>query len=62
MQTAKDEVRELLEKLPNNCSLEDVQYHLYILEKIKRGLQVAEDQGTFTQEQAEQSLNKWLIK
>jgi hypothetical protein len=34
MNTAKDEVRELLDKLPENCSLEDVQYHLYVIEKI----------------------------
>jgi hypothetical protein len=56
MNTAKDEVRELLDKLPENCSLEDVQYHLYVIEKIKHGLQVAEEQGTLTQEEAEARL------
>jgi hypothetical protein len=35
MNTAKDEVRSLLDKLPEDCSLEDVQYHLYVIEKIK---------------------------
>jgi len=62
MNTAKDEVRELLDKLPENCSLEDVQYHLYVIEKIKHGLQVAEEQGTLTQEEAEARLKKWLIE
>ena len=60
MNTAKDEVRELLSKLPENCSLEDIQYHLYVIEKIQHGLQVAEEQGTFTQEEAETRLKKWL--
>jgi hypothetical protein len=58
MNAAKDEVRELLDKLPENCSLKDVQYHLYVIEKIKHGLQVAEEQGTLTQEEAEARLKK----
>jgi len=62
MNTAKDEVRELLDKLPENCSLEDVQYHLYVFEKIKHGLQVAEEQGALSQEEAEARLKKWLIE
>jgi hypothetical protein len=62
MNTAKDEVRNLLDKLPENCSLEDVQYHLYVIEKIKHGLQVAEGRGTLTQEEAESRLKKWLIE
>ena len=33
MATAKEEVEELLGKLPHDCSLEDIQYHLYVLEK-----------------------------
>ncbi len=33
--TAKKEVRSLLEKLPDSCSLEDIQYLLYVLEKVR---------------------------
>ncbi len=62
MNTAKDDVRELLERLPEDCSLEDVQYHLYVIEKIKHGLQVAEEQGTLTQEEAVARLEKWLVE
>jgi predicted CopG family antitoxin len=62
MNTAKDEVRSLLDKLPEDCSLEDVQYHLYVIEKIKHGLQVAESQGTLSQEEVENRLKKWLIE
>lgn len=43
MNTAKDEVRELLSELPEDCSLEDIQYHLYVIEKFQHGLQVAEE-------------------
>ncbi len=62
MNTAKDEVRDLLNRLPENCSLEDVQYHLYVLEKIKHSLRVAEEEGTYSQEVAELRLKKWLTE
>ncbi len=62
MNTAKEDVRKLLERLPENCSLEDIQYHLYVIEKIKHGLQVAENQGPISQEEAEIRLKKWLIE
>jgi len=34
MQKIKQEVGRLLNRLPDDCSLEDVQYHLYVLQKI----------------------------
>lgn len=40
--SVKQEVRTLLDKLPDNCSIEDIQYHLYVLEKVRRGLDDAE--------------------
>jgi len=60
--TAKQDVESLLNKLPDDCSLEDVQYHLYVLEKVRHGLDVADSQGTLSQEEAEERLGKWLIK
>lgn len=62
MQTAKEEVASLLERLPENSSLEDVQYHLYVIEKIRRGLERAEAEGTKSQAQAGEHLGKWLRK
>jgi hypothetical protein len=62
MSTAKDEVESLLRKLPDDCSLEDIQYHLYVIEKIHRGIERAEKEGTISQEEAEKRLSKWIIK
>ncbi|HJW82456.1 MAG TPA: hypothetical protein VJ396_09450 [Acidiferrobacterales bacterium] len=59
MNTAKQEVELLLKKLPEDCSLEDIQYHLYVIEKVQRGLAVADSQGTLTQEEVEARLRKW---
>jgi hypothetical protein len=38
---AKQEVESLLSRLPDDCSLEDIQYHLYVLEKVRAGLESA---------------------
>ena len=36
MGSAKDEVRRILEQIPDNASFEDIQYHIYVREKIDR--------------------------
>ena len=60
MSTAKVEVRSLLDSLPDDCSLEDIQYHLYVVEKIRRGMDRAAQEGTLSQEEAEGKLAKWM--
>lgn len=57
--SAKHEVQLLLKKLPDDCSLEDIQYHLYVLEKVRHGLDAAKSR-TVSQEEAESRLSKWL--
>jgi hypothetical protein len=59
--TGKQQVESLLHNLPDNCSLEDTQYHLYVLEKVQRGLDEARTSGTLSQEEAEKRLGKWLM-
>ena len=53
MNTAKEEVRSLLDKLPDECTLEDAQYHLYVVEKIQKGIDRAASEGTLSQEEIE---------
>ena len=62
MSTAKEEVKALLQKLPDDCSLEDIQYHLYVIEKVRNGLEAANSQGTVPQAEVEQRLGKWLTE
>jgi predicted transcriptional regulator len=59
--SAKEEVAALLGRLPDDCSFEDIQYHLYVLEKIHSGLADADAGRILTQEEAETRLRKWLI-
>lgn len=62
MQTAKQEVSNLLKRLPEDCSLEDIQYHLYVLQKIELGMKDAKEGRVYTQEEVEKRMAKWLEK
>ena len=62
MSTAKEEVKALLDKLPDDCSLEDVQYHLYVVEKIHRGIERAEREAVLSQDDVERKFSKWTSK
>ena len=62
MQTAKEEVMELLKSLPDNSTLEQIQYHLYVRQKIQRGLEDVEEGRTYTQKEMERRMEKWLAK
>ena len=50
----------MIEGLPEDASLEDIQYHLYVLEKVKRGIGRAETEGAISHEDAKVRLSKWL--
>jgi len=60
MGNAKQQVESLLHKLPDNCSLEDIQYQLHVLDKVRRGVDDARPQGAVSQEDAEKRLSQWL--
>ena len=60
MSTPKSETVSMLNTLPDDSSFEDIQYHLYVLEKVKRGIGRAETEGIVSHEEARKSLGKWL--
>ncbi len=62
MSGVKQQVREVLERLPDDCSVEDIQYRLYVLETLRTRTESA-DRGDFVdQDEVERRLSKWLQK
>jgi len=58
----KKTVRDLLDRLPDDCSLDDVLYHLYVLQKVERGLVDVEEGRTIPHEQvADELRRKWIV-
>lgn len=62
MQTAKQEVQKILESIPDNATFEDIQYHIYVREKIEKGLRDVKDGRVLSQDEAESRMSKWLGK
>ena len=62
MQSVKEEVMQLLKDLPDNSTLEEIQYHLYVRQKIQRGIKDVEDGRIYTQEEMEKRMEKWRAK
>jgi predicted transcriptional regulator len=55
---AKETVRALLERLPNDCSVDEVLYHLYVLQEIDKGRADAKAGRTMTQAEVAAELRK----
>lgn len=56
----KEEVRLLLERLPEEASFEDIQYHIYVQEALRRGREAADRGELIEHEEIERRMSKWL--
>jgi hypothetical protein len=58
----KDQVRNLLNTLPDDCTLDDVQYGLFVLAGIQKGQEEIDRGLGIPQEEVERQVKKWLTK
>lgn len=56
----KEDVKRVIDNMPNNCTLEDIQYLLYVRSKIDKGLKDIENGDLISQEAVERGMEKWL--
>lgn len=60
----KEDVIELIKKLPEDATLDDIIYHLYVKKKILRGIKDIEEGKTIphelVMENAKKRLKEWL--
>jgi predicted transcriptional regulator len=60
MSTVKEEVRKMLDQLPDDVYFEDIQYHIYVRQKLERGLQDLQEGRVVSQEEMERRMARWL--
>ena len=60
MATEKENIIKMIEELPDDVSLDEVMYHLYVRQKILRGLEDVKHGRTYSHNQAKKMLEKWL--
>jgi len=58
----KETVRALLDRLPDDCTLDDVQYHLYVTQAVAHGMADEQAGRTISHAQVEAEMRrKWLV-
>ena len=58
----KDAVRALLERLPDDCTIEDVLYHLYVLQEVEQArADIAAGRTIPHAQVADELRRKWLL-
>lgn len=57
--TPKQEAQRLLETLPDDASLEEIQYHLYVLQKIDEGRRAIAEGRVIPHEEVVERMAKW---
>jgi predicted transcriptional regulator len=62
MGSVKRAVLDLVKTLPDNCTIEDIQYQLYIRQKVERSMQAAAAGRVQSHEQVKKRLSKWLAQ
>ena len=59
MKGAKKEVQAILEALPDDVTLEDIQYHIYVRQRVLRGLADERAGRVSSQKDVEKRMRKW---
>jgi hypothetical protein len=60
--TVKEEVRRMIESLPDDATWKDVQYSIYVRERIERGRSEAADGKILSEDEIERRMKPWLIE
>ena len=62
MATVKEEARRMIESLPDDATWEDVQYSIYVRERIERGRREATDGKILDEDEVERRMKPWLTE
>jgi predicted transcriptional regulator len=62
MATVKEEIKRMVESFPDDVTWEDVQYSIYVRERIERGRREAAEGKVLAEEDVERRMKPWLIE
>lgn len=58
----KDDVKQMIDKLPDDCSIEDIQYMLYVRSKIQKGQKDIDEGNFISHDEVMKRMDKWFEK
>lgn len=59
MQAAKQAALDAIAKLPDDADMDDIMYRLYVLDKIRKGREAAEQGRTTSHEDLKREIETW---
>jgi hypothetical protein len=60
MSPVKEEAIRIIQALPETCTYEDIQHHLYVREKIENSLESIDRGEGVSEEEADRRIDEWL--
>ena len=57
--TAREEVIEMLRRLPDDATFDDIEYHVSVMAGVYRGIRDVEAGRTVTQAEVERLMDEW---
>lgn len=60
MSSPKQLAREILDSLPDDCSLQEIQYRLYVRQMVEEGREDVRRGSVVSQQDIERDLERWL--
>jgi hypothetical protein len=61
MSPTKQAAIELINSLPDDCTLDDIQYHLFVRRSVERGLKDIDEGRVLSLDEMERRVGKWLV-
>jgi predicted transcriptional regulator len=59
MQTVKQEALNAIQCLPDTADMEEIMYRLYVLDKIRKGREAADQGQVISHEELKREIEKW---
>ncbi len=59
MQPAKQDALDTINKLPDDADMDEIMYRLYVLDKIRKGQEAANQGKTVTSEELKREIDTW---
>jgi predicted transcriptional regulator len=60
MSTIKAKAIEWIQALPDDCTLEDIRYQLYLRHQVEQGMQALADGEVVSHEEVKRRMSEWL--
>jgi len=59
METIKDEIISVINRMDDSVDIDEIMYHLYVIDKVKKGKEAAKDGRTTSIDQLKEEMKSW---